>query len=639
MDLTAEWLEAGAQGGFASGTVRGERTRRYHALLLVATHPPGGRFVLVNGIEAWVTTSDGDHPITTQRYIGDVVYPDGWLKLTGFSRDPWPNWRYVLPDGMEIVHELFVSRQTSQTVLRWRRQGGASACRLNVRPLISGRDYHALHRENPVCDMTSAVDGASVTWRPYASLPEIAAASNGVFHAEPDWYRNFLYTAERDRGLDCVEDLASPGRFVFDLEQRPAVLVFSSSRLADADVERHAEKLAEMECGRRNDAANPLVAAATSYVVDGSRGKTIVAGFPWFTDWGRDTFIAMRGLLLGRADWRRRTPFCPPGRAWSTGECCPTGSAKMAGRPSTIQWMRRCGSSSRSTNFWRTAAEAGFRPQDEARLAGAAQAILEGFAGGARHQIALDADGLVRAGESGLQLTWMDAKVGSRVITPRIGKPVEIQALWINALRIAGRWSKQWADTERLARASFRARFANPDNGGLFDIVDVDHQAGTTDARIRPNQIFAVGGLPHPLLEGDMARGVVDLVERTLLTPLGLRTLDPNDADYIPHYRGGPAERDAAYHQGAAWPWLMGPFIEAWLRVRGQSQEAKAQARARFMPPLMAHLETAGLGHVSEVVDGDPPHTPGGCPFQAWSLGELIRIQRMLNAHPSTDGE
>ncbi|MGH6798154.1 MAG: amylo-alpha-1,6-glucosidase, partial [Roseiarcus sp.] len=283
-------------------------------------------------------------------------------------------------------------------------------------------------------------------------------------------------------------------------------------------------------------------------------------------------------------------------------------------------------------DFLRAAADAGYVPQDEARLPQAVEAILDGYSRGTRHGIALDPDGLVRAGEPGVQLTWMDAKIGDRVVTPRIGKPVEIQALWINALRIAGRWSKRRSQTERAACASFRARFPNPANAGLFDVVDVDHRAGENDGRIRPNQIFAVGGLPDPVLEGDLARDVVDLVERTLLTPLGLRSLAPDDPDYAPHYRGGPAERDAAYHQGTVWPWLIGPFVEAWLRVRGTQDAAKEEARKRFLPPLLDHLETAGLGQVSEVADGDSPHLPGGCPFQAWSVGELIRVQRMLDA-------
>lgn len=631
MDLAAEWLEADALGGFVSGTVGGERTRRYHALLLVATHPPGGRIVLVNGIEAWVTTPDGNHPTTSQRYTPDVVYPNGSQHLIRFSRDPWPSWRFVLPGGTEIIHELLVSRETSETVLRWRREGAAGPCRLNVRPLISGRDYHALHRENPVCSFASAVDGSSVSWRPYASLPRIGAGSNGDYHAEPDWYRNFLYTAERDRGLDCVEDLASPGRFAFDLEEGPAVLILGSGGLIDTDVERHAEKLAETERRRRDGAASPFFAAASCYVVDGKRGTTILAGFPWFTDWGRDTFIAMRGLLLATGRLAEADAILSTWSGQVDRGMLPNRFSESDGAPeyNTVDaplWFVVA-----VEEFLRTASAAGYQPRDEARLAQAVQAILDGLARGTRHRIALDTDSLLRAGETGLQLTWMDARIGDRVITPRIGKPVEIQALWINALRIAGRWSDRWAATASAAHASFQARFPNPENGGLFDVVDVDHRAGENDSRIRPNQILAIGGLSYPVLEGDLARAVVDLVERTLLTPLGLRSLAPDDPDYVPHYRGGPAERDAAYHQGTVWPWLIGPFVEAWLRVRGQSRTAKAEGRARFMPALLAHLETAGLGHVSEVADGDPPHTPGGCPFQAWSLGEFIRVQHMLD--------
>jgi predicted glycogen debranching enzyme len=220
----------------------------------------------------------------------------------------------------------------------------------------------------------------------------------------------------------------------------------------------------------------------------------------------------------------------------------------------------------------------------------------------------------------------MDAKVGDWVVTPRIGKPVEIQALWFNALRIASAWNAGWKDFAERARASFLERFADPSSGGLVDVVDAGHVAGAVDASVRPNQIFAVGGLPFALLEGEAASGVVSVVDEKLLTPLGLRTLSPDDPAYRPRYQGGPLERDGAYHQGTVWPWLMGPFVEAWLRVHGDV----AAARARFLAPLLAHLDVAGLGHVSEVADGDAPHAPGGCPFQAWSMGELIRVRAML---------
>jgi predicted glycogen debranching enzyme len=247
----------------------------------------------------------------------------------------------------------------------------------------------------------------------------------------------------------------------------------------------------------------------------------------------------------------------------------------------------------------------------------------------------MDRDGLIHAGAPGTQLTWMDAKVGDWVVTPRMGKPVEIQALWINALRIAAAWNpgspegQRWSAVAAQATAAFLGRFPDRSSGGLLDLVDGDPVEGR---HIRPNQIFACGGLPHTVAEPALARQIVDLVEARLLTPLGLRTLDPADPAYRPRFEGGPLSRDGAYHQGTAWPWLLGPFVEAWLRLQPDPDTAKAQARGRFLPPLRMHLAEAGLGHVSEVVDGDAPHHPGGCPFQAWSLGALMQIEALL--HP-----
>jgi predicted glycogen debranching enzyme len=229
-----------------------------------------------------------------------------------------------------------------------------------------------------------------------------------------------------------------------------------------------------------------------------------------------------------------------------------------------------------------------------------------------------------------MQLTWMDAKAGDWVVTPRIGKPVEIEALWINALRIALAWNTQWQDLVARASEAFIARFVNPSTGALFDVVDVDHVEGTTDASIRPNQIFAVGGLPFALLDDARARTVVEQVQAHLLTPLGLRTLAPSDPAYRGRYGGGPLERDGAYHQGTVWPWLLGPFVEAWLRTHGMNGVSRTEAQAGFLAPLHAHLDRAGLDHISEVADGDAPHTPGGTPFQAWSVGELLRLEHLL---------
>jgi predicted glycogen debranching enzyme len=265
------------------------------------------------------------------------------------------------------------------------------------------------------------------------------------------------------------------------------------------------------------------------------------------------------------------------------------------------------------------------------RLHGAVEAILEGYAAGTRFGIRADADGLLAAGEPGLtNLTWMDARVGERVVTPRVGKPVEVQALWLNALTLAGRVSGARRELLERGLESFRARFWNEAAGGLFDVVDVDHRPGENDATLRPNQILAVGGLPLTLLEPERARRVVDLVETRLWTPLGPRSLDPLDPAYRGRYEGSVEERDGSYHQGTVWPWLAGAFVEAWVRVRAGTSAARREARRRFLDPLLARLDEAGLGHLPEIADGDAPHRARGCPFQAWSVGEALRLDRVV---------
>jgi len=231
-----------------------------------------------------------------------------------------------------------------------------------------------------------------------------------------------------------------------------------------------------------------------------------------------------------------------------------------------------------------------------------------------------------------VQLTWMDAKVSDWVVTPRIGKPVEIQALWLNALHSASRFTNKWQPLFALGCTSFQERFWHSDGGYLYDVIDVNHQRGVVDSAFRPNQIFAVGGLPLSVLDTQRARQVVDAVEARLCTPLGLRSLAPDESGYAAHYEGGVLARDGAYHQGTVWPWLLGPFVEAWVRVRGQTPAVKHEARTRFLQPLLDHLDQAGLGHISEIVDADPPHTPRGCPFQAWSVGEALRLAQVVLA-------
>ena len=627
---TAEWLEADGLGGFASGTVAGVRTRRYHALLLAATRPPSGRMVLVNGVEVWLETAAGRFALSAQHYTPGVVWPDGERRIVDFEAEPWPRWTFRAEDGTAVSQEIVAHYDRSEVALRWRLLAGEGA-RLVVRPLLSGRDYHALHHENPAFDFAPAISGEQVTWRPYNGVPAITLRANGRYDHEPTWYRNFLYQVERERGLDFVEDLAAPGLFTWPLGDGDAVLVLGASDqpAAGETALAHATAIFAAEEARHKASCTPLRRAADAYVVRRGAGKTIIAGYPWFTDWGRDTFIALRGFMTlpGGLDLARQILL-----AWA-----PTVSEGMV--PNRFPDVgEQPEYNAVDASLWYVIAAHEFLtaagaqqalPAAEVQLLyGAIDEIVAGYRTGTRFGIRMDDDGLIAAGVPGVQLTWMDAKIGDWVVTPRIGKPVEIQALWVNALRIAGARSCGLNDLAERALASFRARFWN--NGALFDVVDAGHVRGRDDGSLRPNQIFAAGGLPITLLEPAEAGQVVDTVEQHLLTPLGLRSLAPTDPAYQAHCAGGVHERDGAYHQGTVWPWLLGPFVEAWLRQRRFTPEAKREADARFLAPLRVHLGVAGMGHVSEIADGDAPHTPRGCPFQAWSLGELLRVSRMV---------
>jgi predicted glycogen debranching enzyme len=634
--LGAEWLETDGLGGFAMGTVAGWRTRRYHGLLTVAVTPPSGRASLVSDLEAWVDGEGPDGPwsvaLGAHRYLPDVVHPDGTTRLIAFAHSPWPTWTWQLPDGRTIEQELFAPHGHAAVIMRWCAKRGAGL-RLRVRPLLSGRDSHALHYENPAASAETGGDGKRLRWQPYPSLPAVLSYSNGTFGRDPLWFRNFFLTEERARGFDHKEDLLSPGELSWDLGAGEAIWILAAEGVGEPlpggrGAEALSRSLRLTEQRRREAFATPLHRAADAYVVKRGEGSTIIAGYPWFADWGRDTFIALRGIaLVGDRLSDARDILHQWAGVVSQG-MLPNRILEAGDQPEF---------NSVDASLWYIIAVHEFRERmkitgrrlsadDQRTLDEATQAILEAYAAGTRYGIHADHDGLLACGAPGVQLTWMDAKVGDWVVTPRRGKPVEVQALWLNALKIGAETSPRWAGLYEKGLAAFGQRFWDAEQLQLADVIDVEGRAGERDLSCRPNQIFAVAGLPFPLLRGMQARAVVDAVEYRLLTPLGLRSLAPGEPGYAPRYAGGPLERDGAYHQGTVWPWLAGPFVEAWVRVRGDTPAVRAEARRRFLAPLLAHLEVAGLGHVSEVADADPPHTPGGCPFQAWSVGELLRL-------------
>jgi predicted glycogen debranching enzyme len=593
---------------------------------------------LVQGFVARLETALGSVEIWPQAYAG------GWVtgrdvERVEFSNDPWPTWRFFTRLGVEVDVEIFVPHESPSVVIAFRLATPVPGAKLAVRPLLSGRDFHGTHHENGQCNQEPQARGNALRFELYRGVPAVLSLTNAAYRHSPDWYRNFYYSEEARRGLDAEEDLASPGVLSFDVGEREGLWVLSADLAGKLDLEREdvarlVNRLRRSERQRRSEFATPLERAAAQYLVQRGAGRTLIAGYPWFGDWGRDTFIALRGLCLATGDLGTARSILSEWAGVVSEGMLPNRFSDDANAPAEYNSV--------DASLWfvlaadellsHQAAVALLTKEDRERLESAITEIVFGYARGTRHGIRRDDDGLLACGEPGVQLTWMDAKVFDWVVTPRIGKPVEIQALWVHALKIAGKRDPQlmrWAEEARLA---LETRFWDGERGMLFDVVDDGHRPGVVDATCRPNQIFAAGGLPFTLLSPERARSVVDLVERELWTPLGLRSLERAHPAYVGHYQGGVRERDSSYHQGTVWPWLIGPFVEAWVKTRGNTSEAKQRARERFLAPLQQHLARAGLGHVSEIADAEAPHTPRGCPFQAWSIAELLRLERVVLA-------
>jgi predicted glycogen debranching enzyme len=651
LDASLEWLETDGLGGFAMGTATGVRTRRYHSLLSASLGSPTHRAAFVKGVDAWIETPEGTWGLSSQQYAGGYVAPDGADHLVDFSHEPWPTWTFRLPSGLMVVHELLVKRGSPLVALSWRLVGWAPYARLAIRPLLACTDLHTHHHENPAFRFDATIQSSTcqsstcLSWQAYDHVPAIfAAAANDSYIHDAVWYRGLEHSEEGSRGFDALEDLGSPGCFRWDIVEDEAVLLLSVGEVAETNPRNAASPIERIrgirdsERDRRAALTTSLHRAADAYIVERGQGKTIVAGYPWFGDWGRDTFIAMRGLCLAGG---RLTDAKSILREWAdaTSEgLVPNRFADAGDAPeyntvdASLWFIVAAGEHLDACDAWTR----NDRHEDHQKIGEAMLRILEAYARGTRYAIRACDDGLLAAGEHGQQLTWMDARVDGREVTPRIGKPVEIQALWINALEYGSRLDARWASVKAQAMASFAERFWNEERGCLFDVVDVDHSPGAIDKSLRPNQVLAVGGLPLSIVEPGRARQIVETIERTLLTPLGLRTLAPGEPGYCPRYEGGSRERDGAYHQGTVWPWLMGPFIEAWLRVHGPTSANARTARERFIAPLLGHLREGGLGHVSEIFDAEPPRLSRGCPFQAWSVGELLRITCLLDRMEAT---
>lgn len=605
-----EWLAVSGHGAFAMGNIDGGESRRYHGLLVAALDPPTQRRVLLGALDAQVTIDDQTVSLSTHVYEDGTLHPDGWSRQIAFHAAPTPTWTFALPSGGTITRQVRLAPGENTVHVLWRLDG-ASHATLTLAPLIADRDYHALQRrwDDAPHDSEPEPDG----WR--ARLvdggPTLRLRVDGGAWERAHWWNERIRLEhETRRGFDAVQDLYCPAiatvplrdgqtvAFTATVEEQPALApAFAAPEPAPAPREM-------------------LRRTASAFVVETPRRATILAGYPWFTDWGRDTFIALPGLLLttGRVDLARRilldyARFVHDGRI-------PNRFPDHGGAPeynnadATLWYVRAC----------RRTLAADPDPQFAAALKTPLDAILRNHLDGTVGDgIGVDADGLLRCGDSRTNLTWMDAKVDGHPVTARDGKPVEINALWIDALAFAAEVLDRpvYAMLSGDALAAFHAQFVRPDGLGLFDRIFPE---GSPDHAIRPNQVLAAAVLGERL-EWSAARNVFEVASDRLLTPYGLRTLDPADPAFRGRYEGDGRTRDGAYHQGTVWPWLIGAYVDLGRRVHGDAFDAAAAVES-----LLTHLETGGIGGISEVFDGLPPQRPEGCPWQAWSVAEVLRV-------------
>jgi predicted glycogen debranching enzyme len=630
-----EWLETNGIGGFASSTIAGLNTRRYHGLLVAATHPPVGRYVLLSKLDETLTVGGQQHELSANQYPG-VIHPQGFQYLQEFRLDPFPVFTYRVGE-VELEKSIFMVQGENTVVVRYGLRGQpahAASATLELRPLIAFRDYHSLTHENGAMNGEIGIEPGRIAITPYRGLPTLFLAHDPATVTRSGvWYRRFQYAAEEERGLDFEEDLFNPCILRFHLEPGWEVNIVASTeaRAASDSIHYRSAEIARRltirsQAATGDEPVQGLSAAAHQFIVARGQQQSVIAGYHWFADWGRDTMIALPGLTLqtGRPEITRgilRTFAQAVDQGMLPNRFPDAGEIPEYNTVDATLWffeaVRAYLAATGDLEFIRK------------ELYQVLADIIAWHVRGTRYNIKVDSSGLPHAGEPGVQLTWMDAKVGDWVVTPRIGKPVEIQALWYNALRImedlAGKVSdepgrKRYGTMATLTKWSFNRRFWNETGSCLYDVVN----GGPPDASLRPNQILAVS-LSHSMLSDDRAAQVVETVRRHLLTPFGLRTLAPEDPNYRGHYTGGPASRDGAYHQGTVWPWLMGPFITAYLRVNKSSEAARRQA-GEWLRPLQKHLLGPGLGQIPEIFEGNAPHRPVGCIAQAWSVAEILRV-------------
>ncbi len=644
--LAAEWLLTNNIGAYASSSAAGCNTRRYHGLLIAATAPPVGRVNALTQVMEWVTVGDTTHALATNEFPSSIS-PRGIDHLVKFVNDTAPTFVYRIGE-LELTKRIILAERANAVAIQYTLTGGSA--KMHLRPFAALRDFHHLRQESDGQQLSFQASDGGVIVQDLGPAEGFAnslhlSSQDAEFTGEPQWWRQFRYRVDSARGQDCLEDLYSPGVFEFDLTDGKPVqfnaslgeevaLGFDTTLRQRRTVQ---QELAASVIEWGDETAQRLAVAADAFVVrrnftstgPSAPAETILAGFPWFADWGRDAFIALPGLLLTtkRFETARRV-FSTFAEHISEG-MIPNRFDDYSNAPhynsiDASLWFilaaDRYVAASEDSAFWRDV------------LMPAAIAIVEAYSAGTRFDIRADADGLLTGGSIDTQLTWMDAKLGDEVITARHGKAVEINALWYNAHAVLAERCRpydaaaadRYGEQAHLIAGAFSQTFWNEQTDCLYDCVT----NGTPDASIRPNQIFAVS-LPHSPLATIQQHGVLRAVTERLLTPFGLRTLSPSDPRYRGQYGGSWESRDRAYHQGTVWAWLLGPYVEAFLKLRGHQPTGVMRARD-MLSAFDDDVLRVGLGQISEIFDGDPPHRARGCFAQAWSVGEVLRAKQLV---------
>ncbi len=648
---TREWLITNGIGGYASGTISGILTRRYHGLLIAALQPPLGRTLLLTKLDEVATYNEKSYPLNSDRWLDDTVSPQGYQHLERFYlMGTNPVWIYGCADAL-LEKRLWMQQGANTTYISYTLVRGSQPLVLNLKALVNYRDHHgSTHGKDWQMQIDLDDRGIRVKAFPDAQtlyLKAISPRPNAAvdWQIAPTWYQNYALAVERYRGLSRCEDHLQAATCKAVLQPGQSLTIVASTetncnldpKLAWQDKLNYEQKLLKTPAIKERKLAGwvkQLVLAADRFIVDRPlkdepEGKTIIAGYPWFGDWGRDTMISLPGLTLAT------------GRPQVARVILKT-FARYVDRGMLPNLFPDAGETPEyntvDATFWYFEAIRDYYTQTQdnqllIELFPVLTEIIDWHRRGTRYNIHLDNDGLIYAGETGVQLTWMDAKVGEWVVTPRMGKPVEVNALWYNALtimmqfaRVLGRSDGEYRAMAEQTRTGFQ-RFWSRDLGYCYDVLDTPNG---DDAALRPNQIFAVS-LPAatdclPLLNREKQQSIVEICARELLTSHGLRSLSVNHPYYQGHYGGNPLQRDGAYHQGTVWGWLIGHFVQAHLKVYQKPAVAKS-----FLLPMANHIQAGCVGNLSEIFDGDAPFQPRGAFAQAWTVAEILRAWLMVN--------